>query len=545
MDSLVLVKVEKRMIAKNPVLSGFYPDPSICRVGESFYMVNSTFAYFPGVPVFRSRNLVQWEQIGNVLERESQVPLRGCGHSEGIYAPTIRYHDGTFYMITTNVSGGGNFIVTAKEAKGPWSEPYYLGEAAKGIDPSLFFDEDGACYYIGQRENSAGGQYFGDCEIWIQRLDPAAMKLTGEAKAVLYGFQRRAVWPEGPHLYRKDGYYYILHAESGTEQNHCVVIARSRNVWGPYEYCPFNPILTHRHLGKSYPVTCVGHGDLVEDRHGNWYMVMLGCRPQQGYTLMGRETFLAEVVWEDGWPVVNPGIGRLKSSLEVPGEIQEMTVPEKRVYDFSGTKLPAEFVMLRNPAPGTVSVGEREGCLRLSMTDKTLKEEDSPAFAAVRQRDRAYEVRTVFEVHFTGRNKEENEEGAGECAGLAIMQNDRFHIRLEYFQKEKDKGVRVVRCSSGKDTVLAVSTVEEKAGTDKKKMHMKITVDGLRAAFYYVLDDTAKENWIPIAENVELYDLSTERAGGFVGCTVGMYASANGRDSGGYADFSEFIYAGH
>ena len=144
------------MMIRNPILSGFYPDPSICRVGEWFYMVNSTFAYFPGIPVFRSRDLACWEQIGNVLERNSQVSLEGCGHSEGIYAPTIRYYEGVYYVIATNVSGGGNFIVTARQPEGPWSEPYFLGEKAQGIDPSLFFDEDGSCYYIGQRKTPGG-----------------------------------------------------------------------------------------------------------------------------------------------------------------------------------------------------------------------------------------------------------------------------------------------------------------------------------------------------------------------------------------------------
>ncbi|OYP34205.1 glycoside hydrolase 43 family protein, partial [Lachnotalea glycerini] len=140
----------------NPILSGFYPDPSICRVGDDFYLVNSSFAYFPGVPIFHSKDMAHWEQIGNILDRNSQLPLKGCGHSQGIFAPTIRYFNGTFYMITTNVSGGGNFIVTTKNPKGPWSEPYFLGEDATGIDPSLFFDEDGSCYYVGTRPNPKG-----------------------------------------------------------------------------------------------------------------------------------------------------------------------------------------------------------------------------------------------------------------------------------------------------------------------------------------------------------------------------------------------------
>ena len=293
------------MKVKNPILRGFYPDPSICRVGEDYYLVNSSFAYFPGVPIFHSKDMAHWEQIGHVLDRESQVPLENVKHSNGIYAPTIRYYNETFYMITTNVSAGGNFIVTAKSPNGPWSEPYYLGEQAQGIDPSLFFDEDGSCYYVGTRPNPDGVRYNGDWEIWLQQLNLNTMQLQGESKYLWKGALNSVIWPEGPHLYKKDGYYYLMIAEGGTGPNHSVTIARSNRVDGPYENNPNNPILTHRHLGKKYPVTYVGHGDLVDDGHGKWYMVMLASRTFEGYTNIGRETFLAKVTWEDGWPIVN------------------------------------------------------------------------------------------------------------------------------------------------------------------------------------------------------------------------------------------------
>lgn len=182
-------------IVHNPILPGFYPDPSICAVGRDFYLVNSTFAYFPGVPIFHSRDLAHWRQIGNVLTRPSQLPLDGCRHSRGIYAPTLRYHDGTFYLITTNISGGGNFIVTAKDPAGPWSEPYWLGDVAQGIDPSLLFDDDGRCYYVGNRPNPAGEQYGGDWEIWAQELDLTTMRLTGESHALWKGALRDVIWP--------------------------------------------------------------------------------------------------------------------------------------------------------------------------------------------------------------------------------------------------------------------------------------------------------------------------------------------------------------
>ena len=182
-------------IVHNPILPGFYPDPSICAVGRDFYLVNSTFAYFPGVPIFHSRDLAHWRQIGNVLTRPSQLPLDGCRHSRGIYAPTLRYHDGTFYLITTNISGGGNFIVTAQDPAGPWSEPYWLGDVAQGIDPSLLFDDDGRCYYVGNRPNPAGEQYGGDWEIWAQELDLTTMRLTGESHALWKGALRDVIWP--------------------------------------------------------------------------------------------------------------------------------------------------------------------------------------------------------------------------------------------------------------------------------------------------------------------------------------------------------------
>lgn len=263
---------------QNPILKGFYPDPSICRVGEDYYLVNSSFSYFPGVPLFHSRDLGHWEQVGNILDRPEQLPLEGGEISRGIFAPVIRWHKGTFYMITTNVDQGGTFVVTSKAPEGPWSDPFYLGEEAKGIDPSLFFDEDGTCYYVGTRPNSNGVHYNGDWEIWLQELDLEKMCLTGESRTIWKGAMQNAIWPEGPHLYKIGEYYYLLHAEGGTAEDHCICVARTRSLEEPFEGCPRNPVFTHRHLGLEYPVTCAGHGDLVDDGHGNWYIVMLACR---------------------------------------------------------------------------------------------------------------------------------------------------------------------------------------------------------------------------------------------------------------------------
>ncbi|MBQ3361089.1 MAG: glycoside hydrolase family 43 protein, partial [Prevotella sp.] len=190
---------------RNPIIPGFHPDPSVCRVGDDFYLVNSSFQYFPGVPIFHSKDLVNWQQIGNVLDRESQLPLKGTSSWLGIYAPTIRYHEGTFYMITTNVGNGGNFMVTAKNPAGPWSEPIWLEQ--QGIDPSLWF-ENGKCYMVSNPDNT----------IMLCEIDPVTGKQLTESKALWRGTGGR--YPEGPHLYKKDSYYYLLISEGGTELAH-------------------------------------------------------------------------------------------------------------------------------------------------------------------------------------------------------------------------------------------------------------------------------------------------------------------------------------
>ena len=259
--------MNKNVTYSNPILPGFYPDPSICRVDDDYYLVTSTFAYFPGVPIFHSKDLIHWEQIGNILERESQLPLGKSGVSEGIFAPTLRYHDGTFYMITTHVSNPlGNFIVTAKDPAGPWSDPYPLGSS--GIDPSLFFDDDGKCYYCGTQPRREGSRYFGDNEIYIQELDLNTMKLTGESYPAWHGALRHVEWPEGPHIYKKDGYYYLMISEAGTGHHHAISIARSKSLFEPFEGCPYNPIMTHRHLGWNYSIVNVGH---PETANGGWF----------------------------------------------------------------------------------------------------------------------------------------------------------------------------------------------------------------------------------------------------------------------------------
>ncbi len=497
-------------------MAGFYPDPSVCAVGEDYYLINSTFAYFPGLSVMHSKDLVHWEQIGNVMNRKSQLPLENAGHSQGLFAPTMRYHDGIYYVICTNVSHGGNYIVTATSPEGPWSEPYYL-EGAAGIDPSLFFDDDGKCYYIGTHPNPEGCKYDGDWYIWIQELDVTTMKLVGEHKDVWNGAMKGVHWPEGPHIYKKDGYYYIMHAEGGTGPDHAVTICRSKSVWGPYENNFCNPILTHRHLGWAYPIKYVGHADLIETPAGEWYMTMLAVRPIEGYTTMGRETFLAKVEWQNGWPVVNPGIGILTDTVEInlpewlPEEDEtsytrrtgaKNCVPgSSRTYDFAKMEqLGDEFLFLRNPDENMYHLESRKGlCLRFGSA--TLKEQASPSYVAIRQQHHFFEVSTTMCTQGLTQTRR---------AGIALVQSNAYHLRVEV----SDTQAEVILCMKGEDTCIgsaAYSAEELKLAIEVKALHARVKL-------------VANNQEIVLADNIDIRNLSTEVAGGFVGCTAGLYA---------------------
>lgn len=500
--------------ATNPILPGFYPDPSICAVGDDFYLVNSTFAYFPGIPIMHSKDLAHWEQIGNACDRESQLPLGDTGHSRGLFAPTIRYHEGTFYIICTNVSYGGNFIITAQNPAGPWSEPHYI-EGADGIDPSLFFDEDGTCYYIGTHPNPAGCQYDGDWYIWIQELDIENMKLVGEVHNVWNGAMRNIIWPEGPHLYKIGEYYYIMHAEGGTGPDHAVTVCRSKNIYGPYENNFCNPILTHRHLGRKYPIRYVGHADLVKTINDEWYMVMLAVRPLEGYTTMGRETFLARVEWENDWPVVNPGVGRLTDTVEINLPKWTAYTAESNEYVFSTMgQLPPEFMVLRNADKSHYSLEKGKGLLMLFDTH-TLKEQASPSYLALRQKHHHFMAKALLDVSNLSEDKR---------AGIAYVQNNLYNLRVEV----NGKMAEVILCEKGTDRRVISMPLQ-----GSNPLEVSLEVDGLSAA---VIIEGQK------SPEVDIRTLSTEAAGGFTGCTVGLYAVADTENTD-CACFKRFSYS--
>ena len=503
---------------KNPVLPGFSPDPSVCAVGSDYYLVTSTFAYFPCVPIYHSRDLANWIQIGNVLDRESQVKLEGITHSQGIFAPTIRYHDGMFYMITTNVSFGGNFIVTTTDPTSSWSEPYFL-DNAPGIDPSLFFDEDGKCYYTGTRPNPRGERHNGDWEVWLQELDPKTMELIGISKKIWKGAMRGAIWPEGPHLYKKDGYYYLMIAEGGTGDDHAITIARSKTVDGAYSGNPKNPIITHRHLGADFPVQNVGHGDLVETPCGKWYLTCLASRIYKGHSNLGRETFLAEVTWEKGWPVINAGHGKLltKQTHQLSLYPQET----KSKYTFK-TNLDMAFLSLRTPQPEFYQI--KNGTLMLKTLTTKIHELATPSYLGIRQTSMYYEA--ITKMKFTPKD--------GEEAGIALIQKNDHNIRLTYGKVGNKTLLQVIKCEGDLDEVLNMTDFS--ADTSADTVYLKLHGEEQNLSFHYCVNGSEYGKLI----DIDARFLSTEVAGGFVGCTIGMYASSNGAASDNNAEFEYF-----
>ena len=509
---------------RNPVLPGFYPDPSVVRVGEDFYLANSSFEFFPGVPIWHSRDLVHWDQAGHALTRDSQLPLQKARPSGGIYAPTLRYHDGTFYMITTNVDGGGNFFVTAKDPAGPWSEPVWLRDLG-GIDPSLFFDDDGTAYLTSHAgpPGQPRGIYQTTIDVKTGRL-LQPMRLVWDRTGTRY--------PEGPHLYKIRGRYYLLTAEGGTEYGHMVTIGRADTPWGPFEACPRNPILSHRQTEGDQPVQGTGHADLVEAKDGSWWLVFLGFRPVSGYWHhLGRETFLAPVTWDaEGWPVVNDG---RPVGLEVQANLLPAApsgpAPARTAFDHP---LGPEWNHLRNPQRDAYRLDARPGWLTLRGDAATLGASASPTWVGRRQQH--MEARAVTLVDFVPKRD-------GEEAGLSVYMNPdhRYEIAVGRSGGRRQVFVRQ-RIGAHVETITARATLE---GDDPVVLRVEATAETYVFSFGVAAGGREPASTRPLGQAAPRY-LSSEVAGGFTGVYFGLYATGNGQPAAVPAHFGWFGYEG-
>jgi xylan 1,4-beta-xylosidase len=515
----------------NPILPGFYPDPSACRVGDDYYLVTSSFEYFPGLPIFHSRDLVHWRQIGHVLNRPSQLNLDGIMPSRGLWAPTIRFHQGKFYVVNTIVNNAkemANFIVTATNPAGPWSEPFWL-EDAPGIDPSLFFDDDGRGWYCGNRIPPTGEQYVGHREIWLQELDLNAMQLIGPKYSLWDGALKESRHAEAPHIYKIRGQYYLLIAEGGTSHGHSITIARSEKITGLYAGNRYNPILTHRHLGLDYPIVGTGHAELIETQNGEWWMVLLAMRPYGGYYYnLGRETFLVPVKWESAegdWPIVAPGVGRVEFEQTAPGLTEHCWDNPPACDHFETRALDLRWNFLRTPREEWYTLGERASYLRIRLRPPMLSEWANPSFIGRRQQHIDWSVRAAMEFVPANEN---------ECAGIVLLQNHDYHFRFVVTTNGAGPVVHLIKRENGAETIIAEKTLAA------RRFYFKVQAHGQAHSFYIA---TESENWQTVAEQVDGRMLSTPVAGGFTGVYVGMYASSNGTASHNVADFDWFEYA--
>lgn len=490
----------------NPIIPGFYPDPSICKADGKYYMVCSSFQYFPGVPLFESEDLINWTQIGHVLTRESQLPLEGQGISGGIYAPTIRYNEGRFYMVTTNVGSLGNFYVWTDDIHGEWSDPVLVEQG--GIDPSLYF-EDGKTYFMSNGDDDEGVSGITQCEIDIE----TGKKLT-PSKCIYHGAGGRYI--ESPHLYKFGKEYYIMVAEGGTEYGHMVVYAKGTTPYGPFENYPGNPVLTNRNLG-GYVIQGCGHGDLVEDNNGNVWMVHLAFRQihrWMPFHITGREVYLVPVTFgEDGW--FTAGVNGI-----TPTEIETDRIPDsvvqkrKLVETFENTEPGREWVYLRNPNRDWYDFSPER--LLLKPSPMTIEEtKDSPAFLAIRQREMEGSIQCRVKLT------------EGE-AGISLYMNEEQHYDL-FIRKKGDSYEVVKRSAIG--WVSCEQNVVELGETAEAVLEIGLTNCD------YLFSCRTEKGQFDMGKLQTRY-LSSEVACGFTGVMIALYAQSDVETEA--AEFSQF-----
>lgn len=504
---------------RNPVLAGFHADPSITRVGDRYYLVNSSFTFFPGIPVFESRDLVNWTLIGHALDRPGLIDFDGLSLSRGIFAPAINYHDGRYYLVTTAVDSGGNFVVTATNPAGPWSDPVWL-PGVGGIDPSLFFDDDGRAYLLNNDEPPAAPRYDGHRAIWMQEFDLQALAPIGPRRVLLDGGvdpSTNPIWIEGPHIYKHQGWYYLSCAEGGTGPQHSQVVLRSRQPWGPYQPYAGNPILTQRDLpeDRALPVTNAGHVDMVQTPAGDWWAVFLASRNyDRVHYNTGRETFLLPVSWRDGWPVILDAGKPIPYVAPGPAGAGTAAAASNTGNfrwrdDFDHAAMDSAWSFVRIPRQAWAERQSRPGWLSLQVGDEDLDTLGNPHFLVRRQQHARFRASTQLAWP-----------QAGVEAGVAAFQNEKYWYALGV--RRDGDGVQIIleRCRDGVREVIARQAIDPAA--IRRHASLRLLIHGDEGRYDFGYDSGSGETWLRRGEDGSL--LSTDVAGGFVGASLGPYA---------------------
>ena len=500
----------------NPILAGYYPDPSVTMKGDTYYLVNSSFAFFPGVPIFESKDLVNWHQIGHVLDRPGQLNLEGHEVSNGIYAPAITYnpYNDTFYVITTSTGpNGGNFLVKSKDPHMGWSDPIWLPEI-DGIDPSFLFDNDGKAYIVHNAPVFGEPRYEGERAIRLFEFDPETDRIISEPLEIVRSgthVTAQPIWIEGPHLYHIGDYYYLMCAEGGTEEDHSEVIFRSKNPRGPWEEASINPILTQRDLPeeRANKITSTGHADIIRTPEGEWWAVFLGCRPYEGNLYnTGRDTYLLPVEWKDGWPVIlekGKAVTTVGEKEGLAPEAGTLTGNFSYIDTFEDNELNPRWMFLRNaPKEGNSLDGKS---LKLHPGNPLGSKLPMSALFA-RQQHPDFTVET--EVDF-------NPQTETQIAGLVLLQNEDYNF---IFGKTLLNGqpTLVVKRNERGESLTGTATVPAEG-----KLKLKVTGEGRLYSFYYMPE--GETEWKTLAADVDGSNLSTAHARGFIGAMIGPYAA--------------------
>jgi xylan 1,4-beta-xylosidase len=531
----------------NPVITGMNPDPSICRVGEDYYLVTSTFGFFPGLPIYHSRDLVHWKLIGYGVDRPSQLNLiESKADVLNLFAATIRYHKGVFYIINTNTGrrdDNRNFIITATNPAGPWSDAHYIEDAPR-IDPSLFFDDDGKAYYTGN-DISENPVFDKQRNIWTQEIDVNTWKLVGDKVVVvdpgenykglvLAGKENLLLdFFEGPHVYKKDGKYYLLISHGGTFWEHAVSIWKSDSIFGPFTLDNKNPIVTNRDFSHDSYLHHTGHADIVETQNGEWWMVLLATRPYGGdYTNLGRETCLVPLDWSGVWPVVNPlgPIGRVMPIHRRPN-LPNYPWPDEPIRDnFDSKKLGLNWNFIQTPKEKWWNLEAPSGKLKINLRPEIIENTVNPSFIGRRQAHKSFTAITKMEFTSLSEN---------EMAGMVITRDVSNHFQFVKTLKNGSQYLQLIRKEVVNDKSEKI-IAETKVGS--KAIYLKM--EALEQLFTFSFSEDGK-NWKILAKDEDGRLLSFGLGiGRFTGVFVGMYGTSNGKETSNSAFFDWFEYSG-
>lgn len=526
-------EVTTMMTVQNPVLTGFNPDPSILCVGEDFYMANSTFEWFPGVSIYHSRDLAHWELASRPLDTSEFLDMRGTEPSSGIWAPDLSFDNGTFYLIFTNVKTWSkrpykdclNYITTAKDIRGPWSKPVYLNSS--GFDPSLFHADDGRKYLVNMEWDyrPEGQKKF--TGILVQEMDPVTFELLGNSRNVFPGTPLGLT--EGPHIYQKDGYYYLMTAEGGTFYTHAVTVCRSRDLFGPYEVHPQNPMVTTLN-NPGHGLQKAGHGSLCQGPDGRWWIAFLCGRPinETRRCNLGRETGINPVIWKEGWPYLENGTSLPSLSFDSPyGD----ALPEKQdtmYYTFHDKAFLRDFQTLRLPYDARrFSIEANPGFLRIYGRESMFSPHEQSILAR-RQTDFSFEAETCFTFRPTSFQH---------MAGMSYRYNEtnQYLFRVSWDAALNSRVIGLLKVDNGNFSIPYEEPIPDGDVT------IRLVVKRETGRFFY---SVAGGDWVDTGLDIDATILSDDYANpvGFTGAFVGMLCTDMLYQKA-YADFKYFKYS--